>query len=426
MGINNLIFFMSQKTDSKNQHLNLLHHLNLDTDLIKYLEDTGNKAEVTKLASQAIGVDASLRTRNIKMIQAIIDKAPATTKLEAQSIKDLENESPYIQIRGAKENNLKDISIKIPLKCFVAITGVSGSGKSTLINDILSNYLMNYFYDSRLPVGEHSEIFGLENIDKAIIIDQSPIGRTPRSNPATYTKLFDPIRTLFAELPESRARGYLQGRFSFNVPGGRCETCEGDGSIKVEMKFLPDVYVTCEDCNGQRYNKETLEIKFKDKNIADILAMSVAQALVFFENHTTVFRRLSTMHSVGLDYLTLGQPATTLSGGEAQRIKLSTELSKIGTGDTLYILDEPTTGLHPLDVKQLLGVLHKLVDKGNTVLVIEHNLDVIKTADWIIDLGPEGGDKGGMIVGSGTPEQIAKTKESYTGQYLSQTLKKHL
>lgn len=426
MRINHLIFFMSQKTDSKNQHLNLLHHLNLDTDLIKYLEDTGNKAEVTKLASQAIGVDASLRTRNIKMIQAIIDKAPATTKLEAQSIKDLENESPYIQIRGAKENNLKDISIKIPLKCFVAITGVSGSGKSTLINDILSNYLMNYFYDSRLPVGEHSEIFGLENIDKAIIIDQSPIGRTPRSNPATYTKLFDPIRTLFAELPESRARGYLQGRFSFNVPGGRCETCEGDGSIKVEMKFLPDVYVTCEDCNGQRYNKETLEIKFKDKNIADILAMSVAQALVFFENHTTVFRRLSTMHSVGLDYLTLGQPATTLSGGEAQRIKLSTELSKIGTGDTLYILDEPTTGLHPLDVKQLLGVLHKLVDKGNTVLVIEHNLDVIKTADWIIDLGPEGGDKGGMIVGSGTPEQIAKTKDSYTGQYLANTLKKHL
>ena len=416
---------MSQKTDSKNLNANLLHHLNLDIDLIKYLEDTGNKAEVTKLASQAIGVDASLRTRNIKMIQKIIEEAPSTDNMEAQSIKDLENESPYIQIRGAKENNLQDVSVKIPLKCFVAITGVSGSGKSTLINDILSNYLMNYFYDSRLSVGEHSEIFGLENIDKAIIIDQSPIGRTPRSNPATYTKLFDPIRTLFAELPESRARGYLQGRFSFNVPGGRCESCEGDGVNKVEMKFLPDVYVTCEDCEGKRYNKETLEIKFKDKNIADILAMSVAEALVFFENHTTIFRRLSTMHSVGLDYLTLGQPATTLSGGEAQRIKLATELSKIGTGDTLYILDEPTTGLHPLDVKQLLGVLHKLVDKGNTVLVIEHNLDVIKTADWIIDLGPEGGDKGGLIVGTGTPEQIAKIPESYTGQYLATCLKKH-
>jgi excinuclease ABC subunit A len=328
----------------------------------------------------------------------------------------------FIQIINATENNLKGETIKIPLRKFVAVSGVSGSGKSTAINDILSNHLMNYFYDSRLQTGKFDDIVGLENIDKPIIIDQSPIGRTPRSNPATYTGLFTAIRELFASLPDSKARGYTQGRFSFNVPGGRCETCQGDGIIKVEMNFLPDVYVVCEDCLGKRYNRETLEITYRDKTIADVLAMSVSEACEFFDNHKLVKRKLETLLQVGLGYITLGQSATTLSGGEAQRIKLATELSKVGTGNTLYILDEPTTGLHPLDVKLLLGVLHALVDKGNTVLVIEHNLDVIKTADWVIDLGPEGGHKGGAIVAEGTPEQIVKVKGSYTGQFLKKVL----
>jgi excinuclease ABC subunit A len=331
-------------------------------------------------------------------------------------------EKGFIKILGAKENNLRGVNIAIPLRRFVCVTGVSGSGKSTLINDIFANHLMNYFYDSRLPTGHFEDITGLNQIDKPIIIDQSPIGRTPRSNPATYTGLFTPIRELFASLPESKARGYTQGRFSFNVPGGRCETCQGDGVIKVEMNFLPDVYVTCEDCQGRRYNRETLEITYNSKNIAEILEMSVSEALNFFQNHPIIQRKLQTLVDVGLGYIHLGQSATTLSGGEAQRIKLATELSKVGTGNTLYILDEPTTGLHPLDVKLLLEVLHKLVDKGNTVLVIEHNLDVIKTADWLIDLGPEGGDKGGQIVGVGTPEELTKITQSYTGQYLSKIL----
>jgi excinuclease ABC subunit A len=336
-----------------------------------------------------------------------------------------ESSKEKITIVNANENNLQNVSIDIPLRKFVCISGVSGSGKSTLINDIFANHLMNYFYDSRLQTGKFDDIEGLDNIDKPIIIDQSPIGRTPRSNPATYTGLFTPIRELFSSLPESKARGYQQGRFSFNVPGGRCETCQGDGVIKVEMNFLPDVYVVCEDCGGKRYNRETLEIFYNEKNIADILAMSVEEASEFFKNHQLISRKLETLKDVGLSYIHLGQSATTLSGGEAQRIKLATELSKIGTGNTLYILDEPTTGLHPLDVKMLLGVLHKLVDKGNTVLVIEHNLDVIKTADWIIDLGPDGGDKGGKIIAEGTPEDIAKSKVSYTGHYLSDILKAH-
>jgi excinuclease ABC subunit A len=345
----------------------------------------------------------------------------ATPKTRRPVKKEL-TEKDKITIVGANENNLKNITADIPLRKFVAITGVSGSGKSTLINGIFANHLMNYFYDSRLPTGEFEDIQGLDNIDKPIIIDQSPIGRTPRSNPATYTGLFTPIRELFSNLPESKARGYLQGRFSFNVPGGRCETCQGDGVIKVEMNFLPDVYVICEDCAGRRYNRETLEITYNEKNIAEILAMSVLEASDFFTNHTLIKRKLDTLKDVGLSYIHLGQSATTLSGGEAQRIKLATELSKVGTGNTLYILDEPTTGLHPLDVKLLLGVLHKLVDKGNTVLVIEHNLDVIKTADWIIDLGPDGGDKGGTILATGTPEEIIKNKASYTGDYLSKIL----
>lgn len=329
---------------------------------------------------------------------------------------------PIITIVGANENNLKNVTVDIPLRKFVCITGVSGSGKSTLINDIFANYLMNYFYDSHLSVGAHEEILGMNNIDKPIIIDQSPIGRTPRSNPATYTGLFTPIRELFSNLPESKARGYEQGRFSFNVPGGRCETCQGDGIIKVEMNFLPDVYVVCEDCHGKRYNRETLEILYREKSIAEILEMPVEEAVEFFTNHPSIKRKLQTLLDVGLGYIHLGQSATTLSGGEAQRVKLATELSKIGTGNTLYILDEPTTGLHPLDVRLLLEVLHKLVDKGNTVLVIEHNLDVIKTADWVIDLGPEGGDMGGQIIAEGTPEEIAVNPKSYTGHYLKHSL----
>lgn len=333
-------------------------------------------------------------------------------------------ENTGIKISGATENNLKNIDVVFPLKKFLCITGVSGSGKSTLINDIFSNYLMNYFYDSHRTVGKFEDITGLNFIDKAIIIDQSPIGRTPRSNPATYTGVFTPIRELFSALPESKARGYTQGRFSFNVAGGRCETCQGDGIIKVEMNFLPDVYVTCEDCEGKRYNRETLEITYRDKNIADILAMSVVESLEFFENLPLIRRKLETLNNVGLTYIHLGQSATTLSGGEAQRIKLATELSKVGTGNTLYILDEPTTGLHPLDVKLLLGVLQKLVDKGNSVLVIEHNLDVIKTADWIIDLGPKGGDKGGEVIAVGTPEEVSQNPNSFTGEYLKRVLNK--
>jgi excinuclease ABC subunit A len=328
----------------------------------------------------------------------------------------------YISIIKASENNLKDVDIHIPLKKMVVVTGVSGSGKSSAINQILSNELMNYFYDSRLDTGAFEEIKGLDNIDKPIIIDQSAIGRTPRSNPATYTGLFTPIRDLFTALPEAKARGYGPGRFSFNVEGGRCETCKGEGMIKVEMNFLPDVYIVCEDCHGARYNRETLEVKYRDKSISEILDMTVDEALKFFENNKQIGRKLQTLMDVGLDYIKLGQPATTLSGGEAQRVKLATELSKVGTGNTLYILDEPTTGLHPIDVSKLLDVLQKLVDKGNSVLIIEHNLDIIKSADWLIDLGPEGGDLGGKIVGEGTPEVIAKIAGSYTGQYLKEVL----
>ena len=324
----------------------------------------------------------------------------------------------YISILGAVENNLKNVDAHIPLKKMVCITGVSGSGKSTLINQIFSNELMNYFYDSRLDTGKYSDMLGLDNIDKPIIIDQSAIGRTPRSNPATYTGLFTPIRDLFTGLPESKARGYTSGRFSFNVEGGRCETCKGEGMIKVEMNFLPDVYIVCEDCNGHRYNRETLEVKYRDKSIADVLEMTVEDANDFFKNNKLIYRKLQTLLDVGLGYIKLGQSATTLSGGEAQRVKLATELSKVGTGNTIYILDEPTTGLHPIDVKKLLGVLQKLVDKGNTVVIIEHNLDVIKSSDWLIDLGPEGGDKGGDIVAVGTPEQIANDPNSFTGYYL--------
>lgn len=329
----------------------------------------------------------------------------------------------FIKIIGASEHNLKNIDVEIPLGKFVAITGVSGSGKSTLMTDILATALNQKFYRAKEEPGKHDRIEGISNIDKVINIDQSPIGRTPRSNPATYTGAFTPIRDLFASMPEAKIRGYKAGRFSFNVVGGRCEACSGDGMVKIEMQFLSDIYVECEVCHGKRYNKEALEIHYKEKNISDILNMTVEEGLKFFKNIPAIEQKLATLFEVGLGYVKLGQSATTLSGGEAQRIKLATELSRRATGKTLYILDEPTTGLHFEDVKRLLHVLNQLVDKGNTVLIIEHNLDVIKSVDWIIDMGPEGGDKGGIIVAEGTPPQVAKVKASHTGLYLGKIIK---
>ncbi len=325
-------------------------------------------------------------------------------------------------VRGARMHNLKGIDVEFPVGKLVAVTGVSGSGKSTLVNEIVYKALANRLHRMRIKPGDHDSVDGIECFDKVIDIDQSPIGRTPRSNPATYTDLFTPIRELYSLTPEAKVRGYKPGRFSFNVRGGRCETCKGDGQIKIEMHFLPDVYVPCETCHGRRYNRETLEVRFKGKAIADVLEMSVEEALEFFAKIPKIRRKLQTLHDVGLDYIKLGQPATTLSGGEAQRVKLAKELSKIATGRTLYILDEPTTGLHFADIEKLLEVLQRLVDAGNTVLVIEHNLDVIKQADWLVDLGPEGGDAGGEVIATGTPEQVAEVEESYTGAYLRELL----
>ena len=332
-----------------------------------------------------------------------------------------ERRSPQgeLRVRGARQHNLKDVDAAFPLRTFTCVTGVSGSGKSTLVNEILYRAAANRLHRARLRPGAHDGIDGIDQIDKIINIDQSPIGRTPRSNPATYTGIFDHIRDLFSKTKESRARGYKPGRFSFNVKGGRCEVCRGDGQIKIEMHFLPDVYVPCEQCHGRRYNRETLEVRYKGRSIADVLDMPVSEALEFFDAIPKLKRRLQTLHDVGLDYIRLGQPATTLSGGEAQRVKLATELSKVATGKTLYILDEPTTGLHFADVERLLEVLGRLVDQGNTVLVIEHNLDVIKSADRIVDLGPEGGEAGGEIIATGTPEQIAGHPDSYTGRFLA-------
>ena len=324
-----------------------------------------------------------------------------------------------IGIEGAAQHNLKEIDVEIPLGVFACITGVSGSGKSTLVNEVLYKAVANRLHRAKQRPGAHRKITGLDDIDKIINIDQSPIGRTPRSNPATYTGLFDSIRDLFSRTQEARARGYKPGRFSFNVKGGRCEVCRGDGQIKIEMHFLPDVYVPCEQCHGKRYNRETLEVRYKGKTIADVLGMPVEEALEFFTNVPKIKRRLQALNDVGLDYIRLGQPATTLSGGEAQRVKLATELARVATGRTLYILDEPTTGLHFADVQKLLEMLQRLVDAGNTVVVIEHNLDVIKTADRIVDLGPEGGEQGGELVAAGTPEEVATVAGSHTGRYLS-------
>jgi len=330
----------------------------------------------------------------------------------------------WLEIVGAQENNLKQVNVQIPLGVFTAVTGVSGSGKSTLINEILYKALARDLNGARHRPGAHAEIRGVEQIEKVVDIDQSPIGRTPRSNPATYTGVFDDIRDVFAVTNEAKIRGYKKGRFSFNVKGGRCEACRGDGIIKIEMHFLPDVYVPCEICKGQRYNRETLEIRWKGKSIADVLDMTVEDACEFFSNVPRIHRKLSTLFDVGLGYMKLGHPATSLSGGEAQRVKLASELYRRSTGRTIYILDEPTTGLHTHDIARLLQVLHRLVESGETVLVIEHNLDVIKTADWLIDLGPEGGSGGGTIVATGTPEALCNVQSSYTGKYLKPVLER--
>ena len=329
----------------------------------------------------------------------------------------------YLEVVGARENNLKNINVKFPLGVMTCVTGVSGSGKSSLVNEILYKRLAKELNRAKCKPGKHKEIKGIEQLDKVIDIDQSPIGRTPRSNPATYTGVFDQIRDLFANTKDAKMRAYQKGRFSFNVSGGRCEACKGDGIIKIEMHFLPDVYVPCEVCHGKRYNRETLEVKYKDKSIFDVLDMTVDEACKFFENVPSILRKIETLREVGLGYIKLGQPSTTLSGGEAQRIKLATELSRRSTGKTIYILDEPTTGLHFADVHKLVDILQRLSEGGNTVVVIEHNLEVIKTADYIIDIGPNGGDRGGTVVAKGTPEEVVKCKESFTGEYLAKYLK---
>lgn len=346
-----------------------------------------------------------------------------TEKIAVPKKRRKPNQDQQLIVRGAQENNLKNIDVAFPLGLMTVVSGVSGSGKSTLVNDIVARELAARLNRSQAVPGKHDRIDGIKLLDKAIVIDQSPIGRTPRSNPATYTGIFTPIRELFAATPEANVRGYKAGRFSFNVKGGRCENCQGDGVIKIEMHFLPDVYVMCDECKGKRYNREALEITYKDRTISDVLEMTVEQAAEFFDSIPSIHRKLETLVEVGLGYIRLGQPATTFSGGEAQRIKLATELSKRSTGKTMYILDEPTTGLHSADVKRLLGILHKLVEGGNSMIVIEHNLDVIKSADWIIDMGPEGGMGGGTVVASGTPEEITKNTESFTGKYLKPLLK---
>lgn len=392
-----------------------------DEDTIRasdYVVDIGPAAGVH--GGEVVAAGTPDEVASVK--ESITGQYLAGTKQIAVPTKRRKGNGKYLKIVGATENNLKNVDVEIPLGNMTVVSGVSGSGKSSLVNDILARKLSQEYHRSQEPVGKHSRIEGTDNLDKVIDIDQSPIGRTPRSNPATYTGAFTDIRDLFAQVPEAKIRGYAAGRFSFNVKGGRCETCRGDGIIKIEMHFLPDVYVTCETCNGKRYNREALEITYKDKTIADVLEMTVEEATEFFANIPTISRKLGTLNDVGLGYIHLGQPATTLSGGEAQRIKLASELARRATGKTLYILDEPTTGLHFEDVNRLLEVLHQLVEKGNSVLIIEHNLDVIKSADWIIDLGPEGGSGGGTIVAEGTPEDIAKVVTSHTGRYLKRLL----
>src|SRR5690625_3153898 len=360
----------------------------------------------------------------MKNEQSLTGKYLVGDKFISVPVKRRKKSKKNIEVLGAAENNLKNVQAKFPIGVLTVVTGVSGSGKSTLVNEILYKSLSKSLYKSKLKPGKHKKIKGIDHVEKVIDIDQSPIGRTPRSNPATYTGVFDNIRDVFAQTNEAKVRGYKKGRFSFNVKGGRCEACRGDGIIKIEMHFLPDVYVPCEVCHGKRYNRETLEVKYKGKSISDVLEMRIEEALNFFAKIPKIHRKLQTIADVGLDYIKLGQPATTLSGGEAQRVKLASELQKRSNGKSFYILDEPTTGLHTEDIKRLLNVLQRLVDNGNTVLIIEHNLDVIKTADHIIDLGPEGGDRGGQIIATGSPEEIAITDISYTGHYLKPVLER--
>ncbi len=409
-------------------------------ETLKSLQDIGNTVlvvehdeQMMRAADQLIDMGPGAGTHGGEIVaqgtarqvarkkRSITGQFLAGTREIAVPERRIENGETFA-IRGARMHNLKDIDVEFPVGKFICVTGVSGSGKSTLVNEILYKTLANRLNRVRVRPGDHDDVEGIDGFDKVIDIDQSPIGRTPRSNPATYTKLFDHIRELYAQTPDAKVRGYKPGRFSFNVRGGRCETCKGDGTIKIEMHFLPDVYVPCETCHGKRYNRETLEVRFKGKSIADVLSMSVEEGVEFFTKIPKIRRRLQTLHDVGLEYIELGQPATTLSGGEAQRVKLASELAKVATGRTMYILDEPTTGLHFADIEKLLEVLHRLVDAGNTVVVIEHNLDVIKQADYIVDLGPEGGEGGGELIASGTPEDVALIDESHTGRYLRELL----
>ena len=382
-----------------------------------YIVDVGPKA-----GSHGGAIVAQGTAKEIMKNKASITGAYLSGKIKIPVPKERRKPTGYLTVKGATQNNLKNINVKIPLGIMTCVTGVSGSGKSSLINEILYKRLARDLNRARMIPGSHKDILGMEQLDKVINIDQSPIGRTPRSNPATYTGVFDMIRDLFAATPDAKARGYQKGRFSFNIKGGRCEACGGDGIIKIEMHFLPDVYVPCEVCGGKRYNRETLEVHYKGKTIYDVLEMTVEEALKFFENVPSIYRKIETLNDVGLSYIKLGQPSTTLSGGEAQRIKLATELSRRGTGKTIYILDEPTTGLHFADVHKLIEILRRLSDGGNTVVVIEHNLDVIKTADYIIDIGPEGGERGGTVIAEGTPEQVAENSVSYTGEYVKKYL----
>ncbi|MBQ6499116.1 MAG: excinuclease ABC subunit UvrA, partial [Ruminococcus sp.] len=396
--------------------------------VVEHDEDTMRAADYIVDIGPGAGVHGGeiVATGTVKDIEACSGSVTGQYLSGQRSIplpeKRREGNGKYLKIKGAQQNNLKNINVNIPLGKFVCVTGVSGSGKSSLINEILYKYLARELNRAKCTPGKFKKIEGLDALDKVINIDQSPIGKTPRSNPATYTGVFTDIRNLYASTADSKMRGYTSSRYSFNVKGGRCEACQGDGIIKIEMHFLPDIYVPCEVCKGKRYNRETLEVKYKGKSIHDVLEMTVEEGLEFFKNIPKIQRRLQTIYDVGLGYIKIGQPATTLSGGEAQRVKLSTELSKRPTGRTVYILDEPTTGLHIADVHRLVDVLHKLVDSGNTVIVIEHNLELIKTADHIIDLGPEGGDMGGTVVAQGTPEQVAECRESFTGQYLKPLL----
>jgi len=398
--------------------------------VVEHDEDTIRSADVVVDFGPRAGVLGGeiVKVGSVKEIESCKESVTGAYLSGRQKIaipsRRVKPDARVLSIRGASQNNLKNLDVDIPVGLFVCVTGVSGSGKSSLVNQTLSPYLHNLFHRSNHKVGKFKEILGTEHFDKVITIDQQPIGRTPRSNPSTYVKVFDPIRTLFAELPLSKMKGYKPGRFSFNVKGGRCEACQGAGVNQIEMHFMADIHVTCEVCGGKRFNKETLAVKYKGKNIADVLDMDVQEAYDFFENIPSISQKLELLKRVGLDYIKLGQPSTTLSGGEAQRIKLSKELSKTSTGNTLYFLDEPTTGLHFDDINKLINVLQELVALGNTVVVIEHNLDVIKCADWVIDLGPEGGEEGGKLVACGTPELLAVTPGSYTGEYLRMHFKR--